>query len=113
MSSKEYMRKYNATPKGAAYNRKHIKEWRKRTKTPHSNRNITKGYRNIIIDYLIKRDGLICGICKQSLENSKIHINHIIPVALGGQDIMDNVNLAHEKCNISQSNDIRKQSQGY
>lgn len=91
-----------------------VKEHRKKTKRPHSKRkSISSGYRDIIVDFLIKRDGLICGICKKSMEGSIFHIDHIIPVALGGVDTMENVQLTHPKCNMSQSNLIRKQSHGF
>ena len=109
-----YMRKYNATKKGAEYNRKHSKDWRNKNKKPHGKRkNISAGWRDIIVDFLIKRDGLICGICKDSLEGSKFHIDHIQPVALGGLDTMENVQLTHPKCNIGQAMKIRQQSHGY
>jgi 5-methylcytosine-specific restriction endonuclease McrA len=94
--------------------RNKVKEYRKKNKKPHSKRkSISGGYRDIIVDFLIKRDGLICGMCRESLEGSEFHIDHIIPVALGGKDIMENVRLTHPKCNLSQSNLIRKQSHGY
>lgn len=94
--------------------RNRVKEHRKRTKRPHGKRKgISQGYRDIIIDFLVKRDGLICGFCKESLEDSKIHIDHKLPVALGGQDIMENVQLAHPKCNLAQALLIRKQSCGF
>ena len=113
--NRKYMRKYNASEKGKAYNKKHVKEWRKKTKKSHSpnRKSISAGYRDIIVDFLIKRDGLVCGICKQSLEGSVFHINHKIPVALGGTDTMDNVDLTHPKCNIAQAIEIRKQKHGY
>src|SRR5574337_141079 len=111
---REYMRKYNKTPKGQAYNRKHVKIWKKKTKAPHGQRKqISAGWRDIILDFLIKRDGHVCGICGESLEGAKMEINHIIPVALGGLDIMENVNLAHKKCNQSQAMKIRQQAYGY
>ena len=93
-------------------NRQRVKEWRK-GKPRGKRKNISMGWRDIIADFLVKRDGLICGICKKSLEGSKFHIDHILPVALGGQDIMENVQLAHPECNIGQSLTIRKQSHGF
>jgi len=108
--NREYMRKYNATPKGAAYNRKHVKDWKKRNPQPSR---ITKGYRNMIVDFLLKRDGLVCGICSKPLEGSKYHINHIKAHALGGPDILENVNLTHPECNMAQSIAIRQEKHGY
>ena len=76
-------------------------------------RNNTTYLREIILDFLIKRDGLICGFCKGSLENSKIHLDHIQPVALGGPNTMENIRLAHPACNLKDSHAIRKQALGY
>ena len=112
---REYMRKYNATPKGAAYNRKHIKDYRKKNPgKPHDNRpGRTNEYRQILLNTLIERDGFSCGICGKSLENSKIHLDHIIPVALNGPHILSNIRLAHAYCNLKDTNLIRKQKAGY
>lgn len=109
------MRKYNATEKGALYNRKHAHVWRKKNKTPHGKRaTMSVSYRAIIVDAILKRDGPFCGICKQSLDiTEKFHIDHIIPAALGGPEILENIQLAHIKCNLRDALKIRKQSAGY
>ena len=112
---KLYMREYNKDPKHAKANSEHVKDWRK--KNPGTKRGVRKSgsqtYRDVIIDFLIKRDGLKCGFCDESLEGSLLHIDHTIPVALGGQDIMENLRLAHPACNLKQSVAIRKQIHGY
>ena len=112
---REYMRAYNQTEKGRAYNRAHSKAWRRipGNRKQSSHKQSSKSYRDIIIDHLIKRDGLVCGICNKSLENTPLHINHIIPVALGGPCTMDNVNLTHSTCNIQEGLKVRIQVQGY
>jgi len=88
-----------------------VKEWRKRNPgSPHGKRHqISSGWRNIIIDFLIKRDGFVCGLCNESLEGANIHINHIIPVALHGLDVMENVNLTHASCNIQDGQRIKSE----
>lgn len=95
--------------------RARVKAWRKQNPhVPHGKRkSISSGYRDIIISALIERDGFVCGMCGESLENSKIHIDHIIPVALGGVDTLANVRLTHAHCNMSTALEIRRQSQGY
>lgn len=122
MSTKEekekraaYMRKYNKTEKGAAYNRKHAHEWRKKTKVPHSKNRISrsKEYREIIIDVLLKRDGDHCGFCNKSLADSKVHIDYIIPVAFGGPNTMENVRLAHDHCNFMAGLEVRQKLTEY
>lgn len=110
---REYMRKYNKTPKGAAYNKAHSKAWRNKNKKPHGKRAQRTGeYRQVIINYLIERDGLLCGFCKKSLEGYAFHINHIIPVALGGPHIMSNLNLAHPDCNTKEGSEIKRRMKG-
>lgn len=48
---------------------------------------------------VIARDGLTCGICGQAVEENDISIDHIIPVSLGGDDVLDNLQVAHRSCN--------------
>lgn len=54
-----------------------------------------RGRRHVI---LARNDGL-CGICGQSIEG-EFHIDHIVPVALGGTDDEANLQPAHPRCNI-------------
>lgn len=113
---REYMREYNKTEKGKAYNRRHVKDWRKKQTEykPHGNRpSIASGYRKIIVAFLIDRDGFNCGFCQQTLEGREIHIDHIIPVMQGGEEIMSNVRLAHSECNLAQGLLVRQQLHGY
>ena len=93
-------------------NRITSKEGRK-GKRKQTRKQSSTAYRDVIIDFLIKRDGFNCSFCNGSLEDSKIQINHIIPVALGGQDVMENLNLAHSTCNEQDGLRVRKQSHGY
>lgn len=54
---------------------------------------------------LINKNGNICGICGQPIPTMKdITIDHIIPKDLGGLDILDNFQLAHESCNKLKDN---------
>lgn len=97
-------------------NRNRVKTWRKvaRKRIPQYD-GITGGrlWRKIIMDTLIQRDGFSCGICGNSLEESKIHFDHIIPRAFGGKDTIDNIRLTHAECNIKDSHRIRKMKHGY
>ena len=114
---RDYMRKYNLTEKGKAYNNLHVKEWRRknpaRKRTAYNRHTSGESWKRIITDLLIRRDGFNCGICGGSLENSKVQINHIVAVALGGPDTFENVNLAHAACNVREGVKIRKQIHGY
>lgn len=46
-----------------------------------------------------ERDNGICGICKQPIVEARWHVDHIVPIARGGIHSMDNVQLAHARCN--------------
>lgn len=49
---------------------------------------------------LIRRDGMICGLCQEPIESVKdITIDHIQPKCKGGSDKLENLRLAHEQCN--------------
>ena len=50
---------------------------------------------------VIERDESICGLCREPVHPSEeIHIDHIIPVALGGSDDLTNLQVAHAHCNL-------------
>ncbi len=48
---------------------------------------------------LIERDGLNCAICKNPLTEKTMSIDHIIPLSLGGTHALENLRLAHRRCN--------------
>ncbi len=99
-------------------NRKRVKADRLKTKRNHNGPNSKKLqsstiYREIIIDFLVRRDGFICGICNKTLEGAKIHFDHMMPQALGGLHVMENIQLTHMECNLKNSMEIRQASAGY
>ena len=50
---------------------------------------------------VIRRDDLVCGICKGAIDEMEaIHIDHIVPVAKGGSDDLSNLQSAHALCNL-------------
>jgi len=64
------------------------------------------------ITQLLARDGDKCPIC-QTVLNRKIIDNkdpmyitfdHIVPLSLGGLDLIQNIRLAHQKCNRQRGN---------
>jgi len=62
------------------------------------------------IKNLIKRDGIICGLCKMPVNLTvemphplSATIGHIIPVARGGNDLPDNLRVEHWECNMRKS----------
>lgn len=49
---------------------------------------------------VLARDGLICRLCGHPvLYASTLAIDHIIPVSRGGDDSLDNLQVAHRSCN--------------
>lgn len=73
----------------------------------------TRSYREIIVDFLVKRDGLLCWRCAEPVDGSTVSLDHVVPVALGGKNIMENLKLAHLTCNISQGFAVRRKLHGY
>jgi 5-methylcytosine-specific restriction endonuclease McrA len=49
---------------------------------------------------VIGRDGYICQICGAGVAPSDVHLDHIIPFAHGGPTTIDNLRVAHSRCNI-------------
>lgn len=56
---------------------------------------------NLILDY-----GLNCYICKKQFSAKQLTIDHVIPVAKGGQDIYDNYRLACDPCNSIKGSEL-------
>lgn len=48
-----------------------------------------------------------CYICGKSIreEDSKLHMDHVIPVVIGGMDCFSNVGCAHDNCNLTKKKD--------
>jgi 5-methylcytosine-specific restriction endonuclease McrA len=71
---------------------------------------IRKGGRRIarVRQYLLVRDGARCGRCGgvldmrlSGLDAMGPTLGHIVPVAEGGTDDLDNLQLEHRKCNLA------------
>ncbi len=68
--------------------------------------------RGLRITRLMARDGNSCTICYEPLDRKikdvedhrYITFDHILPVSLGGMTAMDNLRLAHLKCNNDRGN---------
>ena len=114
-NNKVYMRKYNATEKGAKYNRMNSKRWRVGKKNNRSKYRgcISNEWREAILYYLINRDGLNCFYCKEVIVIPDFHISHKLSQRLGGPNRMENYCLAHPKCNMKDAIIVRKKVHGY
>lgn len=51
--------------------------------------------------YIIERDGGRCHICRKKCKPSEIHLDHLIPLSKGGTHTLENLRVAHAKCNIA------------
>lgn len=49
---------------------------------------------------IFKRDGGRCHICNRKVSKQRFHIDHLVPIVLGGRDAPDNVSIAHPGCNM-------------
>lgn len=58
------------------------------------------GRENISREAVFERDGGRCHICGDLVEQSNWHLDHLVPVVLGGQHTMLNVAVSHPQCNI-------------
>lgn len=55
---------------------------------------------------VIRRDGLHCYLCNRAVIPEQVHIDHVIPVARGGQTNIDNLAVTHSHCNLAKSDRI-------
>lgn len=49
---------------------------------------------------LWERDAGCCGFCGEPVSLAEMHVDHILPRAVGGQDELDNLRPAHARCNL-------------
>jgi hypothetical protein len=97
---KEYQREYRKTKKGKEIERN------KRNK-----RRSIYNFSDITTDFLInlKEETEYCPLCGCRLSNkrgdNKYHLDHIIPINVGGRHIMDNVRFICRKCNLTRPKD--------
>lgn len=55
---------------------------------------------------VIERDGCVCGLCGGDVDPNDVHIDHLVPVSHGGLDLLENLQVAHSKCNLSKGNRV-------
>ena len=48
---------------------------------------------------VFERDEGVCGICGGVVERDRFDVDHVIPLALGGEHSYENARLAHVSCN--------------
>jgi hypothetical protein len=53
---------------------------------------------------ILKRDNFRCQICGSNAQDGvKLHVDHIIPVAKGGQTVSENLRTLCDRCNMGKS----------
>lgn len=50
---------------------------------------------------VFERDQGLCGLCGEPVSPSDWHLDHIVPLSLGGPHTYDNVQVAHPRCNLT------------
>jgi 5-methylcytosine-specific restriction endonuclease McrA len=58
--------------------------------------------------YVMERDKYRCSLCGTSNLDMQLHVDHIIPVDMGGSDELDNLTTLCKDCNLSKSDFIIK-----
>lgn len=76
-------------------------------KTVRTKSNKKHGVRNkrLVVRLLLERDGDMCKLCNKKL-GIDISVDHIYPKSLGGSNDMENLQLAHKKCNSDKRSTI-------
>lgn len=117
---REYMRKYYHEHKARYRENEARRRGEKRNGRPKFHtlsgpprKQRGREYREVIVFYLINRDGLLCWRCQNEMDGNDITIDHVIPVALGGANRMENLKLAHKYCNFCFGMVVRKKLHGY
>jgi len=115
-----YMREKNKDPKYKATEREYYKK--NPHKRPPNNRDRARNRGNKRSYYtrqqIFDRDGYDCYLCGTPVDltaphNMKDpgwetypHVEHVIPLSLGGDDTLENVKIAHAKCNLAKGTAI-------
>lgn len=56
---------------------------------------------------VVQRDGLICALCAGVVVHNELAIDHRHPVSLGGPTTLDNLQVAHRRCNSKKGNRLQ------
>lgn len=76
-------------------------KWHKRDPLLLARRKRIGGYKGAEIRYsVMKRDGFKCVLCGSTASDAPLEIDHIIPIAKGGSNNLNNLRTVCEICNI-------------
>lgn len=104
------MREYHAAnreKRAAAYRRwcsenPRVRDPAKESQYRHARRARLAGARVERVDVAVvfERDEGVCGICGDPVDPASWHLDHIVPLARGGEHSYANVQVAHPVCNL-------------
>ena len=49
---------------------------------------------------IIERDGMVCHLCRETIDPGALHFDHVVPLARGGAHHADNIKPSHALCNL-------------
>jgi 5-methylcytosine-specific restriction endonuclease McrA len=52
---------------------------------------------------LLARDGGLCWICGRAMPADDMSVDHVVELSEGGSNLLDNLRLAHGRCNSERS----------
>lgn len=59
--------------------------------------------------YVLARDGMRCHLCGGRVRPGDVHLDHVVPLSLGGAHDVSNLRVAHARCNLSKRADARNE----
>jgi 5-methylcytosine-specific restriction endonuclease McrA len=105
---------------GRAYYRRNVESRRANTRRyfrehPEKNRELASRRRarereafidQVNYEAIWLRDSGICHLCGGAVERSACHFDHVIPLAKGGAHSMENIKVAHARCNLRKGSKV-------
>lgn len=55
---------------------------------------------------VLERDDGVCGICGEDVDPFDFHVDHVVPLARGGEHSYANAQVAHPFCNLSKNDSL-------
>ena len=57
--------------------------------------------RDVARAYVMARDRMVCHLCGRRVRVDELHLDHVIPLSLGGSHDVGNLRVAHARCNTA------------
>lgn len=83
-----------------AENPARVRELKRNREQVRRARKLAAFVENVDVRVVYERDGGICGICLEFVEMEDFHLDHVIPLARGGEHSYANTQTSHGLCNI-------------